>query len=406
MPQRRARLAFAAAPLLLAACSELSSPLSPAAGADGGPSALAAVQCTATLTSRTVRCGDPSAGGARGAVLVGGQNTYVELTSANVAVTADTFAFDVSVANLLDQPMGTADDADLTPDAAGVRVFFDAQPASTSGGTVTVANADGTANFTAAAQPYFQYDEVLLTDSVSAPKRWKLRFSPEVTAFTFTVYVAAEVPYPNGYVDGNPYVLTLNPNETVTVPGQAVSFVGNPIAGASVTYTSNTPSIVSTSGAQATAGGQMGYAELTGASGSIATQFPTAVSVCQASVAANGANIAGEIDFDDCGSSFGDENFRPSSDYFADLYRITLTAGQTLTVVMTGDGELDPQLTLANPLGFPVDYNDDIDYVGGNYDSAISFVVPASGVYVLEASSSFYVPFNTGTYNLTVSITN
>jgi alpha-tubulin suppressor-like RCC1 family protein len=123
-------------------------------------------------------------------VIMGGQGLYVRTVTANVAVTADTFAFDLSLTNLRDEPIGTLDGT--TADPEGSKVFFTDNPAvsTTAGsGQVAVANPDGVGTFTRANQPYYQYVQRLAPDETSAAKRWKLRFDPGVQQFTFHLLV-------------------------------------------------------------------------------------------------------------------------------------------------------------------------------------------------------------------------
>jgi hypothetical protein len=152
----------ACAALALAACADRGQPLAPSVPDPGGPHLpvlVGALQCTASVRTKTVECGRgalPS--DARGYIVVGGQGTYVQLTSSNVAYNSGThvFSFDVTVQNLIPQPMGTADGT--TPDANGVRVVFASGPTVDSGaGSASVAGADGTGTFTGAGQPYYTY---------------------------------------------------------------------------------------------------------------------------------------------------------------------------------------------------------------------------------------------------------
>lgn len=403
MTKQLRRLPLLAAAIALSACSDTVAPVSREPEVPGGQQPLTAVQCSANVVSGSVSCGTPSAGGAQAAVLIGNQGTYVRLTSSNIAITADTFAFDVTVQNLLPQPIGTTDINELTPDPNGIRVFFAQGPTSTGAGTISVANPDGVGTFTAANQPYYQYNESLDTDLVSAAKRWKLRFTPEVTNFTFLLYVSTEVPFPNGYITGLPYVLTLNPSETVTLGGTVRNRVGDALPGEAITFVSNAPGVASVSGNQVT-GNAIGFAELTATSGSRPGVFAPAVAVCPSVVVTNGSSISTSLTTSDCFSAAGSEDFRPSNEYYGDLYRVTLTAGQTVTVTMNGVGSFDPQLTVLDPAGFPFEYNDDIDFAGGNYNAQVTFVALVGGVYVIEASSSFAVPGDTGDYTLTVTI--
>ena len=392
-------LPLLATALVLAACADATDPARPDdTVAPDGPAALLAVSCTASRQAGTVSCGAPVQTGARG-VIIGGQHQFVELASSNVAVVADSFMFDVTVTNLIPQPIGTTNGT--TVDPAGVRVFFSAL-ASTGAGTVTVANPDGTGTFTAAGQPYFQYNVRLPQDSTSSAKRWKLRFTPEVNTFTFTVYVSAAVQYPNGYIDDHPYVVTLNPSESSTLTGTARNFAGTPL-GTTVSWSSSAPATASVSGSLLTAGAARGFADLTATSGATSGLWTTAVSVCQATVVTNGTALPSSIAASDCFSSYGDPNGRPTTSYYADLFRVTLTAGQTITVTMDSGNDLDTYLLLAAPSsGFLVAGNDDDDDGDLGVGSKMIYTATASGVYVIEAST--FNGLDTGNYTLGVTI--
>jgi hypothetical protein len=135
-----------------------------------------------------VQCGEAGSGGARGTIIVGGQGTYVRLASSGTAYdsTLRILSSQVTVRNLLAQAMGTTTGADT----AGVRVFFDKLPTVTAGtGAVEVANEDGTEAFTASAQPYFHYGEIIAPQGTSLPKRWEFSVPPTVETFAFTVLV-------------------------------------------------------------------------------------------------------------------------------------------------------------------------------------------------------------------------
>jgi alpha-tubulin suppressor-like RCC1 family protein len=126
------------------------------------------------------------------AIIIGGQNLYLTLASQATSYDAASSVLStaVSIRNLLSQPLGTVDG--VTPDASGVRVFFHAGPTVTGGsGTVTVRNADGTGTFTASAQPYFTYGEIISGNATSTPKTWQFDMPSTVTSFSFSVYVLA-----------------------------------------------------------------------------------------------------------------------------------------------------------------------------------------------------------------------
>ncbi|HYW10955.1 MAG TPA: PPC domain-containing protein [Longimicrobium sp.] len=401
-PSNRFRsLPLLAATLLLAACSDTTSPTRPDVAVDvPGPSVMqVSVTCSADTEARTVRCGEPTLPeGVRG-LIVGGQHQYVTLTSSNLTVTPDTFGLDVTVTNLIPQPLGTTNGT--TADPAGVRVFFTMEPTSPQG-PVTVANPDGTATFTAASQPYYQYAGLLAQNSVSAVKRWKFATDPAVTNFSFTVLVSAAVQYPDGYIDGHPYVLSLDPGETRALGGSVRNAVGTVLPGP-IDWSSNAPGTASVSGTQVTAGGSRGFAELTAANGPRSGVYTTAVSVCQSVVVGNGTSLPSSIASTDCFSSYGSANGLPSTSYYGDLFRVSLTAGQTITVTMDSGDDLDTYVLLADAtLGFIVAANDDDDEGTLGVGSRLVYTATVSGVYVIEAST--FNSLGTGNYTLGVTI--
>jgi hypothetical protein len=174
---------------------------------------LAAFECVGS-TAGTVSCKAPSgsAGGAAGDVLIGGQNTFVKLTSSNVSYNSGTeiFQFDVTVQNLMNEALGSPDGTVADPD--GIQVFFHLGPTVTSGtGSISVANADGTGTFTATNQPYFAYNQILAQNAVSSAKTWQLNVPTTVNTFSFTVYVWTDVQY----------LLVIN--EVLSNPGGTIS---------------------------------------------------------------------------------------------------------------------------------------------------------------------------------------
>jgi hypothetical protein len=216
---RRAALALACCAVAAACADSTSAPANAPAAVPGQPAPVRTrFDCVGDLRSRTLSCAAPApAGGPRTDVILGQQRVNTKLTSSNLSVSADTFAFDVAVTNLLRVPIGTTDGT--TPDPDGVRVFFASGVATTQGtGTVDVANADGVGVFTASGQPYFAYHEIVQPDSTSSPRRWKLRFDPGVQTFSFTVYVNAPLPPGNGSV----HMTVLSPRAD-TVVGQSLA---------------------------------------------------------------------------------------------------------------------------------------------------------------------------------------
>lgn len=236
------------------ACTDASNPAGPGeqpgpTGPGGPQTAIQALQCTGSREALTVSCvpapGGP--GGAAGDIIVGNQGVYVQLTSGPAAYNSGTgqFTFNVTVQNLIEQPMGTLDGT--TPDPGGVRVFFNG-PISTTGGTGTASVfPDGFGDFTGSGQPYYAYTgNVLVQGETSAAKTWTLIVPPSVTTFDFLLYVSAPVQFPNGYVTLNGSLPgasagDLHPGSDVPLVAVSKTAVGNVIPGATHTFGTTDP---------------------------------------------------------------------------------------------------------------------------------------------------------------------
>src|SRR5437763_2717013 len=130
--------------LWLAGCAESSAPTAPK---DQFRTEL--ITCQASVSAGTLDCAaaqvqatQQAARGMSFDLVLGGQGALVRLASNGTAYNSgtQTFSSNVTVENLISQPMNTANGT--TPDAGGVKVFFNAGPTVTGGtGTVTVANA-------------------------------------------------------------------------------------------------------------------------------------------------------------------------------------------------------------------------------------------------------------------------
>jgi hypothetical protein len=135
---------------------------------------------------------------AAGSLILGGQGVYVLLTSGGTSYngTSHIFTTSVTLKNLTAGPLGTSDGS--VADPAGIRVFFHSGPTAVGGGSVAVANQDGSASFTGVNQPYFQYPGILGGGATSGARTWNFNVSGTVTSFTFQVLVASQVPQPAG----------------------------------------------------------------------------------------------------------------------------------------------------------------------------------------------------------------
>jgi hypothetical protein len=183
---------------LLAACAE-QGPL-PLDVASGG-SVDGAIACTVSMASRNVNCDAPNPAAAKGMLLNlnfgGPQGNYVTLENNTPTYVGTAFSAAVGLRNNSAQPLGTTDGTTAAPN--GIRVFLVSGPTVTGGtGTVTVANADGTATITAAGQSYFSYTAPLAPGAITASKPWTFTVPATVTQFTFSVLVNAAVPHEPG----------------------------------------------------------------------------------------------------------------------------------------------------------------------------------------------------------------
>jgi len=202
MPHRLSpRITLACVALALTtACAESPSAGSgaPAPNAPGSPAQLR-LTCSADVAQGTVRCAEPGVSPALRVDRIMGQGSGMSVASGNIVVVADTFAFDLAVANGLSIPVGTSDG--VSADSNGIRVFVVDGIHTTQGtGSVTVANPDGVALFTASNQPYFAYPGILQPDSTTAPHRWKFRFDAGVQTFSFSLYLSVPLPPGGGAV--------------------------------------------------------------------------------------------------------------------------------------------------------------------------------------------------------------
>jgi hypothetical protein len=201
MLKRVGSLLIAAA--TMAACSEPTVPTgtSPEIPVAAQQSVLATLSCRVDVAAQSMSCAPESPAGRSADVILGGQNTYVTLTSSSVVNNGTTITANVNVKNLTVQPWATADGT--TPDTGGVKVFFHTGP--TNG--VTVANRDSTTTFTGPNQPYFKYsgtdlgtdgiNGILASGETSANKSWVFNLNGAGT-FAFQLFITTKLPDDQG----------------------------------------------------------------------------------------------------------------------------------------------------------------------------------------------------------------
>jgi hypothetical protein len=83
-----------------------------------------------------------------------------------------------------------------------------------------------------------------------------------------------------------------------------------------------------------------------------------------------------------------------------DWFKVTLNAGQTVTITATGGGGLDTYLNIYDPAGTTILASNDDIVDGVNQDSRITFTASSAGTYFIDVGS--YNGQTTGTYDLFV----
>jgi len=255
MTLRNWRTWAAALAVVVVACQQDRQPVTEPEGVVDGPprgmfNIAGALTCRADVAAHNVSCRPrPLVTGELGPrfLIVGGQGVYVQLVSTGVSYnsTTEIFEADVQVANLLGaepglgQPLGTPDGITTT----GVRVFFHAGPTVTSGsGAVTVLNADGTGMFTGSNQPFHEYDVLLPAFVISNAKTWQWDVPATVNTFEFEVFVDADVPHPDGFVQVTPEGAATTVGGNVQITASIRDVVNNAGTG-TVTFSSADESI-------------------------------------------------------------------------------------------------------------------------------------------------------------------
>ena len=345
-------------------------------------SALAVLSCNASVTEAKVSCGPAKASsdGRKDAVLVGGQGVFVQLTSSNVVYTPvdSAFKFDVTVQNLIPQPLSTTDGA--TPDPAGVKVFFVSGPTVNSGVGIASVIPDGVGTFTAGGQAYYQYsssalgaDGILTQNETSSAKQWTLKVPPSAT-FTFLLYVWAEVPFPNGYVDVTPAKDTIETGETLGLSATIRNYLGQAVAG-TVTWSTSNGSAATVDGSGTVTGAGAGAANIIATSG-LRTGNAT-VNVCPALAVGGTYTAVMPLAADLCfkGYSGAEYTYVPVNHSTASNLSLTVTANGIVPVTGPPSPNMIPSSSMmlapsssapAQALGFEATIASDLPYMGND----------------------------------------
>lgn len=155
-----------------------------------------AVRCTFDTTNPFADCTsigtpDPVTSGYN--KILGEQYSNLVIQTANTVYNPGTeiFQFDTTVQNLTSNSFGSINGVDLDP--AGVKLFVQETDVQGGTGSINIANQDGNSFFTRPDQPYFQYNQMLAKDEVSAAKTLQLIVPNTVTSFTVDFLVSTTV---------------------------------------------------------------------------------------------------------------------------------------------------------------------------------------------------------------------
>ncbi len=199
MKKLRIPLLALATLLLAAACDQI-----PSGSSDGRePVAsirhqklLGTVTCRVDAVAGTTRCGDPSPTGGANQTRVLLNGFFTVLTSQQFSNNGQTTFFN-TIRNDLGQTIGTNTGLDVDT----IYAFISGIQVTGGSGTVTVANADGAATFTAANQPFWKWRQTIEPGYSTPTSVWTFNVPGTVTSWTYTVGLSAPIAHPDGWVE-------------------------------------------------------------------------------------------------------------------------------------------------------------------------------------------------------------
>src|SRR6185295_11387444 len=98
-------------------------------------------------------------------------------------------------------------------------------------------------------------------------KNWQLSVDPGVTNFSFVLYVAAEVQFPNGWIDVTPASPNVLQGNTQALTATVRSAVGNVLTGQTITWGTTNAAVATVDGSGVATGAGVGSASITATSG-------------------------------------------------------------------------------------------------------------------------------------------
>ena len=169
--------------------------LPPVTNPKPGPVALTHTSCTLRFShgEGDIACesAEPHAHSARaGSTSPFGAYVSVAMTHLVRDSTAHTWALDVSVHNLLREPLGTRDGKR----ALGVYAAIPGVRVTSGHGAASVANADGDRMPSQARQPHFRWAGILAPDQESPVKTWRFNVPNTASSVTFDIVIVADFP--------------------------------------------------------------------------------------------------------------------------------------------------------------------------------------------------------------------
>ncbi|HEX6038965.1 hypothetical protein [Longimicrobium sp.] len=192
--------AFALAALLLAsACGDIPSGSSAArepVAVARHQKLLGTVTCRVDAVAGTTKCGDATAAGGANQTRVLLSSHFTVLTNQQFTSGGTAYFFN-EIRNDLGQAIGTNTGVDVDT----IYAFISNIQVTGGSGTVTVSNADGTATFTAANQPFWKWRQTIDPGYTTGTSIWTFSVPGTVTSWTYTVGLSAPIAHPNGWVD-------------------------------------------------------------------------------------------------------------------------------------------------------------------------------------------------------------
>jgi len=185
--------------LLALACQDVERVSAPirmpeAAQAGARPTLMLALTCTLSRSASTVSCAPASsrAAGVSANVIVSATGTYAQFVPFNLVkdTVKQIWSFDAFLHNFMQQSIGTLNGTAVT----GSKVFVTDIEATQGTGTVSIINADGTGNFTAPNQKYFNYNQIVAAAANSNAKLWKVSVPNTVTAVNMDILMSTDFP--------------------------------------------------------------------------------------------------------------------------------------------------------------------------------------------------------------------